>query len=196
MSHTLTQPLPPVYTYLVGFDIVTAHTTSPCASVLIWRHECRGIFGPLNASTGKWAGRIAPSPFMWIEYALRIEWEILIKIILKRSFIISACNYVIESIVVELNAFVHRSIIVIHLRLSCWRMWHSIWMWIKGARSILIGCRPSVWINWQMIRWIWRIAGWWCWRLWGCDWCGWSCFSAAWCARFTIQLIIFFVRKH
>jgi hypothetical protein len=29
ISHTFTQPLPPVYTYLVGLLIVTAHTTSP-----------------------------------------------------------------------------------------------------------------------------------------------------------------------
>lgn len=35
MSHALTQPLPPVYTYLVGFEIVTAHTTSPWLRELI-----------------------------------------------------------------------------------------------------------------------------------------------------------------
>lgn len=51
---------------------MTAHTTSPCASVLITRHECRGMFGPLNASAGNGAGRITPSPFICIEYALRL----------------------------------------------------------------------------------------------------------------------------
>lgn len=66
MSQTLTQPLPPVYTYLVGLEMVTAHTTSPWDSVLIWR-ACRGMPGPVRASAGKGTGWGPPSPFMWNE---------------------------------------------------------------------------------------------------------------------------------
>lgn len=91
---------------------------------------------------------------------------------------------IIESIVYVAE----RSITFIHLLLS-WLMWQSIWVWIKCAWSILIGCRPPVRINWQVIR-IWRIAARWCWRFWGCNWCRRSSFSAAWCAWFTIQLLV------
>lgn len=69
MSHTLTQPFPPVYTCRVGLLMVTAHTTSPWFSVLIWR-ACRGIPGPTSASGGNGTGCICPSAATWKEYAL------------------------------------------------------------------------------------------------------------------------------
>lgn len=63
MSQTLTHPLPPVYTYLVGFDMVTAQTTSPCDNVLICR-ACLGIPDAFNASGGNGTGCNVPSPFI------------------------------------------------------------------------------------------------------------------------------------
>ena len=70
-SHTTIQPktnptFPPVYTWRVGLLMVTAHTTSPWFSVLIWR-ACRGIPGPMSASGGKGTGCICPSPLTWNE---------------------------------------------------------------------------------------------------------------------------------
>ena len=70
ISQTLTHPLPPVYTYLVGFEIVTAHTTSPWLRVLICR-AWRGIPCPLSASGGKGTGCIWPSLDTWKLYALK-----------------------------------------------------------------------------------------------------------------------------
>lgn len=69
MSQTFTQPLPPVYTCLVGLLMVTAHTTSPWLRVLICR-ACRGIPGPMRASGGNGTGCIWPSAVTWKEYAL------------------------------------------------------------------------------------------------------------------------------
>ena len=68
ISHTLTQPLPPVYTYLVGLLIVTAQTTSPWFRVLICR-AWRGMPDPINASGGKGTGWTWPSALTWNEYA-------------------------------------------------------------------------------------------------------------------------------
>lgn len=65
-SHTLTQPLPPVYTCCVEPLMVTAQTTSPCASVCSCR-ACRGMPAPTSASEGKGTGCICPSADTWKE---------------------------------------------------------------------------------------------------------------------------------
>lgn len=59
--------MPPVYTCRVGFEIVTAHTTSPCASVDI-NFTWRGTPGAFRASGGKGAGWMLPSADTWNEY--------------------------------------------------------------------------------------------------------------------------------
>jgi len=49
--------------------MVTAQTTSPWLSELIWR-AWRGIPGPMSASGGNGTGCICPSALTWNEYAL------------------------------------------------------------------------------------------------------------------------------
>lgn len=66
MSQILTQPLPPVYTCRVGFEMVTAHTTSPCASADT-SLAARGTPGDVSASGGNGAGCTAPSADTWNE---------------------------------------------------------------------------------------------------------------------------------
>lgn len=80
MSHTFTQPFPPVYTYLVGLEIVTAHTTSPWLNVLICL-ACLGIPGPIRASAGKGTGCIWPSALTRKEYALKLIFRDVIRFI-------------------------------------------------------------------------------------------------------------------